>query len=121
MINPNVSQPHNQEVEKTKMKARSFIKKIIIISQSTSLIVGKLQSADIDKMGATNYPACKLTVFKPKRYSIGNTFQFNMEDQGIYFVNKPEMIMTLDEISDKYPEIFREIHINVGKGVWDGA
>lgn len=112
---------HNREVEKAKVKARSLIKKIVVIFQSTSLVIGRLESADLDKLGPTHFPSCKLNIFKPKRYSIGNTFQFNMEDQGIYFVNKPEMIMTLEEISDKYPEIFREIHINIRKGVWDGS
>lgn len=111
---------HNREVEKAKTKARSLIKKVVVIFQGTSIIIGRLDAADLDKMGPTHFPSCKLSVTKPKRYSIENTFQFKIEDQGIYFVNKPEMIMNLEEIAEKYPEIFREVHVNIRKGVWDG-
>ncbi len=108
-------------VENSKEKARKMLKKVIAINQTTSLVVGKLTAAEIDKLGPGHHASCKLTLTKIKKYALTSNFKFRDEEMGLFFVNKPEMILTMEELETKYPQIFEEIHINIKKGVWDGS
>ena len=108
-------------VENAKEKARKLLHQVIAVNQATSIVVGKLQGAEIDKLAPGHHAACKLTMTKVKKYSTTSRFQSRTDDMGVFFVNKPEMIMTMNELEAKYPEIFEEAHINIKKGVWDGS
>ncbi|MDD5416583.1 MAG: hypothetical protein PHU12_01255 [Candidatus Aenigmarchaeota archaeon] len=121
MLTPmDVSKEHYKSIEKTKTKARSLMKKLVAINQTTSILVGKLEAADIEKLGSAHMASCKLTLSNAKRYSVNNKFDFKMEEESIAFVNRPEMLMTIDELGNTHPEILRETHVNIRKGVWDG-
>lgn len=108
-------------VEKAKEKGRKLINKTIAVNQATSIVVGKLTGAEIDKMGPAHHATCKLSLSNMKRYDLKTDFQFKDEDEGVFFINNPDNIMTIQELGVKHPKIMEEVHINIKKGVWDGS
>jgi len=111
----------HRAVEKAKEKGRTLINKTIAVNQATSIVLGKLTGSEIDKMGPAHNETCKLTLNNIKRYDLKTNFKFKDEEEGLFFINKPENIMTLQELELKFPKIFEEAHINIKKGVWDGS
>ena len=116
-----ISDASYKGVEKAKDKARKFVGKIVAINQSTSLVVGKLDSAEIDKLGPSHMQTCKLTLSKTKRYDLKSNFKFRDEYTVFLFVNKPESIISVEELEKLFPKVYEEVHINMKKGVWDGS
>lgn len=108
-------------VEKAKDKARKLIGKVVAINQSTSLVVGKLDAADIDKLGPSHQSTCKITLSKTKRYDLKSNFKFRDEYTVFLFVNKPEAILSAEELEKTFPKVYEEVRINVKKGVWNGS
>lgn len=108
-------------VNQAKEKSQKLIGEVIAINLSTSIAVGKLIGAEIDKMTLGQHEACKLTIENTRRYGIKGDFKFTNEDLGIFFANKSEKIMNMEELETKHPKIFEEAHINIKKGVWDGS
>jgi len=108
-------------VENAKEKARKLLHQVIAVNQATSIVVGKLEAAEIDKLAPGHHAACKLTMTKINKYGTGSKYQTRTDDMGVFFVNKPNMIMTMEELESNNPDIFEEVHINIKKGVWDGS
>lgn len=96
-------------VEKAKEKARKLQDKVIAIDQTTSIVVGKLNSADIDKLWRMGYSYCKLNISNPSRYKMNGTFECKMGETELFFVNKPTMILTKMELADRFPQIYKEV------------
>lgn len=108
-------------VEKAKEKARKMINKTVGINQATSVVIGKLDGADIDRLGPAHHPTCKITLSNMKRYDLKTDYKFKDEEMGIFFINNPDNVMSIQELSQKFPKIHEEVMINVKKGVWNGS
>jgi len=121
MITPTREYPSNwyTGIEKSKEKAKGLMGKIIAVDQNTSVIIGKLDKIEIDNLWKMNCPYCKLTVKNASRYRRDGAFQNKMLDLNIFFVNKPEMVMSMDEFSKRLPNIYAEILGKIKKGEFD--
>ncbi len=121
MIRPTREYPSNwyAGIEKSREKAKTFIGKVIAVDQNTSIVVGKLDRVEIDKLWRMNYPYCKLTVKNAFKYRKDGNFQQNMEDLNIFFVNKPEMVMPVEEFSKRFPKVYNEVLGKIKKGDFD--
>jgi hypothetical protein len=106
-------------IEKSKEKAKKLMGKIVALDQNTSVIIGKLDRIDIDSLWKMNCPYCKLTVKNALRYKIDGNFQQKMEDLNIFFVNKPEMVMSVEEFSKRFPKVYTEVVGKIKTGQFD--
>jgi hypothetical protein len=107
------------QIEKSKERARKFLRKIIAIDLNDAILVGKLDDVTLDKLFRLKYPFCKLTLSNAKKYSSDGKFEKHIEGEQICFVNKPQMIMDMDELSKKYPEVFQDTHVDIKRGRFD--
>jgi hypothetical protein len=98
-----------QGVEKAREKAKKLIGKVIAVDQNTSIVVGRLEQVEIDKLWEFQYPYCKLQLARPLRFRIDGTFQHKMGDFEFFFANKPEMVIELSELSERFPKIYEAI------------
>ncbi|MBU5575067.1 MAG: hypothetical protein QXF15_00880 [Candidatus Aenigmatarchaeota archaeon] len=105
--NPNSSWYHG--VEKAKEKSKKFIGKIVAVDQNTSIVVGKLINVELDKLWQFQYPYCKLQLSNPLRFRLDGLLQYKMGDFEVFFVNKPEMVMDISELSQRFPKIYENI------------
>lgn len=94
-----------QAVEKAKTKARKLVQHTIALDQNTSVVVGKLVAADIDTLWRARFPYCRLTLERPMRYRTDGHFECRMGDTELFFVNKPDMIMTMIELNNRFPNV----------------
>jgi hypothetical protein len=108
-----------QTVEKAKNKARKLLQKTIAVDQNTSVVVGKLVGVDIDTLWRAKYPYCKLTIEKPVRYRTDGNFECHMGDTELFFVNKPEMIMTTVELNDRFPKVHADAATRLKTGEFE--
>lgn len=104
-------------IEKSKEKARKLLKKVIAVDLNTSIITGKLEDVMVDKLFRLKYPFCKLTISKAKRYGIDEKLEAKLEEQ-VCFVNKPQMILDMQELSTRFPSIHEDVHVEIKKGVY---
>jgi hypothetical protein len=107
------------QIEKSKERARKFLRKIVAIDLNDSVLVGRLDDVTLDKLFRLKYPFCKLTLTSAKKYSIEGKLEKQIEGEQICFVNKPQMILDMDELSKKFPEIHEDIHIDIRRGRFD--
>ncbi len=105
-------------VEKSKEKADKLIRKVIAIDQSTSVVVGKLEGVEIDRLFHLKYPYCRLTMTRPFRYKPDGKFDFKMGDTELCFVNKPEMVLSVEELAARFPRIYDKLHNKIKTGTW---
>lgn len=96
-------------VEKSREKARKLNNKVVAVDQTTSVVVGRLIGIDIERLWRFNYPYCKLTLRNPQRYRSNGNFECKMSDIELFFINKPKMLLSLEELSDRHPIIYKEI------------
>ncbi len=87
------------------------------VDLNSSIIIGRLEDVMIDRLFRLKYPFCKLTLKKAKRYNINEKLEAKLEDQ-VCFVNKPQMILDMQELSTKFPNIHEDIHVEIRKGVY---
>ena len=106
------------QIEKSKEKARKQLKRVVAIDLNDAILVGKLEDVTLDKLFRSNYPFCKLTLLNAKKYNAEGKFEKQMDEQ-ICFVNKPQMIMDMDELSTRFPEIHADIHVDIRRGRFD--
>ena len=106
------------QIEKSKERARKLLKKVVAIDLNDAVLVGKLDDVTLDKLFKSNYPFCKLTLTKAKKYNADGKLEKQIEGEQICFVNKPQMILDLQELSSRFPEIYEDIHIEIKKGVY---
>ena len=107
----------HSNIEKSKEKARKMLKKVVAVDLNTSILIGILEDVTIDKLFRLKYPFCKLTISKVKKYDINEKLEAKEEEQ-VCFVNKPQMILDMKELSTKFPEIFEDVHVEMKKGVY---
>lgn len=106
-------------VEKAKEKARRLLKKIIAIDQNTSVVIGRLSVADIDKLWRSNVPYCRLLVNDSIRFRLDGKLEAKLGSEEVFFVNKPQMVMTLDEMEQRFPKVHDEFYRNWVKAFRD--
>ena len=96
-------------VERAREKAKALIGKIVAVDQNTSVVVGRLEQVEIDKLWEFQYPYCKLQLAHPIRFRLDGTFQHKMGDFDFFFANKPEMIMDMAELSERFSKIYEAV------------
>jgi hypothetical protein len=113
-----VNLPENwySAIEKSKEKARKLINQIIAVDLNTSIIVGRLEDVSLDKLFRIQYPFCKLTLSNSKKYRTDEKLDSPSMGDQIAFVNKPQMIMDMTELSTKFPKIHEETHVDMRRG-----
>jgi len=104
-------------IEKSKEKARKLLRKVIAVDLNTSIVTGILEDVMIDRLFRLKYPFCKLTLRKAKRYNIDEKLETKIDEQ-VCFINKPQMILDMQELSTKFPNIHEDVFIEIKKGVY---
>jgi len=107
------------QIEKSKERARKMLRKVVAIDLNDAVLVGKLDDVTLDKLFRLKYPFCKLTLSNAKKYSADGKFEKHIEGEQICFVNKPQMIMDMEELSKRHPEIFQDTHVDIKRGRFD--
>lgn len=107
------------QIEKTKEKSRKLLKKVVAVDLNDSILVGKLEDVSLDKLFRLKYPFCKLMLTNARKYSSNQKLEKKIDGEQIAFVNKPQMVMDMDELSKKYPEIHGDIHVEIRSGRFD--
>ena len=107
-----------KNVEIAKERAYGMIKKVVAIHQTNSIIVGKVTGAEIDKLFNANYPYCKINMEKAFRFSVNGSLEATLGNDGVFWVNTPDTIMTIDELSRKFPKVYLEILPKVKTNTW---
>ena len=104
-----------QNVERAKEKAKRLLNKLVAVNQTTSIAIGKLVAVDIDRLWQSQYPYCKMELKRPVRFRIDAMFQHKMGDVEIFFANKPEMIMSMEELAQKFSKIYENLQPYIKK------
>jgi hypothetical protein len=117
-INSNLPESWHSQVEKSKEKARKLLRKVVAVELSDGVFVGKLEDVSLDKLFTLKYPFCKLSLTRTKKYSIQGKIERQMEEH-VCFVNKPQMILDMDELSKRYPDIHEDTHVEIRRGRFD--
>ena len=100
-------------IEKSKDKARKLLRQIVAIDQNTSIVVGRLNEAGVDRLWRIKYPYCKLILVSAERYRIDGKFETKLNEEQLCYVNKPEMIMSLEELQKRFPNIHEDVHVKM--------
>src|SRR3990172_8650906 len=100
-------------IEKSRDKARRLLKEIVAVDQNTSIVIGKLTDAGIDRLWRLKYPYCKLILINAERYRIDGKFEAKINEEQLCYINKPEMIMSLEELQKKFPQIHEDVFVKV--------
>lgn len=103
-------------IERSKEKARKLMNQIVAVDLNTSIIVGRLEDVSLDKLFRIQYPFCKLTLSNSKKYRTDERIDRSSMGDQIAFVNKPQMIMDMTELSTKFPKIHEETHLDIKRG-----
>ena len=111
-----LSLPNNwhSNIEKSKDKARKLLKKVAAIEINNSVMICTIEEVSIDKLFKLKYPFCKLIVSDVKKYSLDEKLETKIDEQ-ILFVNKPEMILDMKELSAKFPSIYQDVYVEMRK------
>jgi hypothetical protein len=107
------------QIEKTKDKSRRLLRKVIAFESNSAVIVGKLEDVTLDKLFKANYPFVKITLSKAKKYNLQGKLERALNEEQICFANKPQMILDIDELSKRYPEIHEDTHVEIRRGRFD--
>ncbi len=94
-----------QTVDKAKTKAKKMLQQTVAVDQNTSVVVGKLIAVDIDTLWRAKFPYCRLTIENPVRYRPDGNFECKMGDTELFFVNKPDMVMNMNELNTRFPGV----------------
>ena len=119
MSNEALPESWYSQIEKTKDIARKLLRKVVAIDLNDSILVGKIEDVTLDKLFKLKYPFCKVTLVKAKKYNPEGKLEKQIEGEQICFVNKPQMILEMEELSKKYPEIFQDTHVDIRRGRFD--
>ena len=105
-------------VEKGRTKALNLKSQLVAVDQSSSVVVGTLQNVEIDRLWRLKFPYVKLTLAKAVRFRMNGMLDFKMGQEEMLFINKPDMIMSKEELSNKFPQIYREVQAKLIKNQW---
>ena len=103
----------NISIDKAKDKARKLLKQIVAIDQNTSIVVGRLNDVGLDRLWKLKYSYCKLILANAEKYRLDGKFESKIDDEQLCFINKPEMIMSLEELQRRFPEIHADVHVKM--------
>jgi hypothetical protein len=119
MVNTSAS-TWQAQIEKAKDKSRKLLRKVVAVDTNGMILVGKLEDVSVDTLFKANYPFVKLTLSKARKYS-SSTGKLDraLPYEEICFANKPEMVMDIDELSSRYPEIHKDTHLEMKRGRFD--
>ncbi len=106
-------------IERSKDKARKLLKQIVAVDQNTSIVVGKLTDMGIDRVWRLKFPYCKLILIKAERYRLDGKFETKFNEEQLCYINKPEMIMDLEELQKRFPEIHADVHVKMKTNSYD--
>ncbi len=114
----NMPLPENwySAIEKSKKKARKLLNQVIAVDLNTSVVVGRLEDVALDKLFRIQYPFCKLTLSSSKKYRTDEKLDNPSIGDQVAFVNKPQMIMDMTELSTKFPRIHEDTHVDIRRG-----
>ena len=115
----NLPESWYSQIEKSKERARKLLKKVVAIDLNDAVLVGKLDDVTLDKLFKSNYPFCKLTLTKAKKYNVDGKLEKKIEGEQICFVNKPQMILDIDELAKRFPEIHADVHVDIRRERFD--
>jgi hypothetical protein len=107
-----------KNVEMAKERAYGMIKRVVALHQTNSVIVGKVTGAEIDKLFNANYQYCKISMERAVRFNVNGNLEANLGNDGVFWVNTPDHIMTMDELSRRFPKVYTEVLPNIKKNVW---
>jgi hypothetical protein len=105
-------------IERSRKKANALIKKIVAVDQSTSIVVGKLENVELDRLWRLKFPYCKLVLRNAVKFNRDGNFN-KMDDTELMFVNKPKMVLDLAELQERYPKVFEEVDIMIKTDKFD--
>ena len=100
-------------IEKSREKAKKLMNQVIAVDLNTSILVGKLEEVSLDKLFRIQYPFCKLTLSNSKKYRTDEKLDIPSMGDQIAFINKPQMIMDMTELSTKFPKIHEDTHVDI--------
>ena len=103
-------------IEKSREKAKKLMNQVIAVDLNTSIIVGRLEEVSLDKLFRIQFPFCKLTLSNSKKYRTDEKLDISSLGDQIAFVNKPQMIMDMTELSTKFPQIHEDTHVDIKRG-----
>ena len=106
-------------IEKSREKAKKLLRQVIAVDLNTSVLIGRLEDVSLDKLFRIQYPFVKLTLTKAKKYKGDGKPEASAQGDQIAFVNKPQMIMDMQELSSKFPEIHADTHVDIKRGRFD--
>ncbi|MFH0928915.1 MAG: hypothetical protein V1818_01000 [Candidatus Aenigmatarchaeota archaeon] len=115
----NMPEKWYSSIEKSREKANKLLRQVIAVDLNTSVLVGKLDDVSLDKLFRIQYPFCKLTMSKAKKYDSNSRLETSQESDQIAFVNKPQMILDMQELSSRFPEIHADTHVDIKRGRFD--
>lgn len=107
-----------KNVEMAKERAYGMLWKVVALHQTNSVVVGKVSGAEIDRLWKANFPYCKITMEKAFRFSVSGNLEANIGNDGVFWVNTPDHILTMDELSRKFPKVYSEVLPKIKTGVW---
>jgi hypothetical protein len=117
--NPSLPSSWQSQIEKAKDKSRRLLRKVVAFQSNDSIVVGKLEDVSMDKLFMSNYPFVKLTFSNAKKYGLNQKLEKRIDGEHVCFANKPQMILDIDELSQRYPEIHGDIHVDIRSGRFD--
>ena len=106
-------------IEKSKTKARKLLNQVIGVDLNTSIVIGKLEDVSMDRLFRIQHPFVKLTLKNAKKYRTDGKIESCVQMDQIAFVNKPQMVMDMQELSSKFPEIHADTHVDIKRGRFD--
>ena len=106
-------------IERSREKAKKLLNQVVAVDLNTSIVVGKLEDVSLDKLFRIQYPFVKLTMNKAKKYRTDGKLDSSGQGDQVAFVNKPQMIMDMQELSSKFPEIHADTHVDIKRGRFD--
>jgi len=105
-------------VERAKEKARKLMGQIVAVDQNTSIVVGKLDTVDVERMFSTKTPYCKMMINNGVRFRKDQTFGYKLGDVEMVLANKPEMVMDMKELEKRFPKVHMEVSMKTRMGGW---
>jgi len=118
-LQENLPEGWYSKIEKSREKSRKLLGKVIAVDLNTSVVVGKLEDVMLDKLFRLKYPFCKLTLSRAKRFSIDGKFESSTDTDQVCFINKPSMLMDLDDFSKKFPKMYEDVLVEIKRGRYD--
>ena len=107
-----------KNVEQARDRSKKFKGKLVALHQTNSVVVGKLSGATVDRLWQVKYPYCKISLESAFRFTVNGGNETNLGNDGVFWVNNPNIILSMDDLSKKFPKVYREVLPKIKTGVW---